>query len=246
MAINDLRAFAAQNALETTTIVPQEGYSKENGKRIVASTPYESRAIQRWGIWGGFDYFGNGRNLYQGSLGIDYRVAPHWIVGASMRLGYVNQHAGISLYQGGVYTAFYAGHFWGVAGTLLGPNEYTLYAGAGYDCHVGDFVIGPVANFQWDDSTFENGFGRGNVEQVRVGARVAYTRYRLAPWIQIMYQRQFSASNNNDPRRENAIWAGVGLSYQINDSWSIYGGYSIETSGAYELNQGEIGIRTQF
>jgi hypothetical protein len=246
MAINNLRDFAMQEAPETTTVVPGEGGYSKDGKQIITPNPTEVHSLDRWGMWGGFDYFGDGHNLYQGSFGIDYRVAPHWIVGADMRLGYVNGHSGLSVAQGGLYTAFYQNHWWGVAGTLLGPNEYTLYGGAGYDFRAGDFIFGPVVVGQFDDVTVDEGFGRGNVEQVRVGGRVAYIRGRVQPWCQLMFQRQFSTSDNNDPIRQNGVWAGAGANFIVSPKWTIYAGWDIEANGDFQINQGTIGARYQF
>lgn len=248
LRIEELRDFAESQAGETTTIVPS-GYSKEGlskeGKAI-PPTPLsvEQRTMQRWGIWGGFDYFGNGRNLYQGSFGFDYRVLPHWIVGADMRLGYVNANAGLSVAQGGLYTAFYEKGFWGVLGGLAGPNLYTIYIGTGYDFRFGSLVIGPVGNFQWDDATFNQGLGRGQVEQARVGGRIGYTAYRIQPWAQVMWQYQ--TGSNNDPLRRSAAWAGVGVNVLLSQSLTLWAGYAFEGNGSYQLNQGDIGLRYQF
>lgn len=253
MAINELRDFAMANGAESTVIAPEnQSYTKEHtafskdGKDI-APRSVEQRIIQRWGIWSSFDYFGNGKNLYQGSAGIDYRIAPHWLIGASGRVGYLSGHAGVSLYQGGLYTAFYSNGLWGVAGGLAGPSQYTVYAGLGYDFRFGNFVAGPVVNGQWDDVTSSQyGFGRGNVEQVRVGGRIGYVAGRLQPWAQVMYQRQESSNNNNDPLRENALWAGAGVNFILSERWMLWAGYAFEGNENYQLNQGTLGVRCQF
>lgn len=237
--INQLRDFALANA-PVQTSVTETSYSKD-GKTI--SVPSEVRTLERWGLWSSFDSYSDGQNLYQASTGIDYRILRHWLIGASARFGVLNRGQGLALAQGGVYTAVYEKGWWGVAGTLLGANQYTLYSGGGYDWHLGNWLLGPVINWQWDDDTKNTGFGLGHVEQVRAGGRLALVCGRFSPELQVMWQGQYG---EQDPLRDNAIWAGAGLWYALSDSWALFGGYSFEGNSNYQINQGTLSVRWQF
>lgn len=239
LAIVNLEEAARSDA--SYLLSQTEGLWKD-GKQI--TMPELIRAIRRWGVWAGFNAYSDGRNLYYADLGIDYRIRPHWLIGADARLGSVDRgNSGISLAQGGVYTAFYERGWYGAAGTLLGPNQYTLYTGAGYDFHAGNWLFGPAVNLQWDDATVDNGFGRGQLFQTRAGGRVAYIGWPVSPWGQLMYQ---NATIDPFPHRENAVWFGTGLALPLPDGLSLYGGYSFEGNGNYQINQANLGLRLQF
>jgi hypothetical protein len=250
MQINALRDFAFASPSQQTTAVSDPGtmigYSKD-GKTVVDGKAgkfiVDQPGFQRWGVWAAADYYGDGRNVGTGNLGIDYRITEHWLVGINGRMGWIDRHAGIGIAQGGAYTAFYASSgFWVVVGGLAGPHQYTVYTGSGQDWRIGNFLIGPVANYQWDDATVDTGLGEGQLSQFRAGGRVALLG-RLSPWIQIMYQRQIGDLVDD---HGNAIWAGFGLQYQINDRWSVWSGYAFEGNTSYQLNQVTLGVRTGF
>jgi hypothetical protein len=252
--MNQLRDFAMMDAPEITQIsyYDYQTEGKGEGKDDVGKTvqhPIENHITQRWGVWASLSYYGSdflGRGLpgyYQGVFGIDYRVAPHWLVGLSSRIGYIDGRSGLAATQGGVYTAFVEKGFYGVAGGLFGPNQYTLFSEAGYDWHFGNLLVGPVANIQWDDETVNNGFGVGEVVQPRIGGRIAYNAGLIQPTLQVMWQGQF---NDNVPQRANSIWIGAGLNVILTRNVILFMGYSFEGNSYYQINQANLGARVQF
>lgn len=242
--MNNLRDFAMQDGAETTTLVPQDGYSKEgyskDGKPVVVNNPaLEQRIVQRWGVWANASGYFNGRNIAEGTIGMDYRIQPHWLVGAFGSYWYNNR----GFAQGGVYTALYENHFWGVLGGRFGANDYTGFGSAGYDFVFRDWLIGPVLSLQYDNAPVDMGFGKGNLFQTRVGGRVAYSHGRFRPEVQVMYENQ---ALDSDPDRGSSIWAGVGASYLLSNNWNLFGGYSFEGNSGFQINEVNLGLRYQF
>jgi hypothetical protein len=232
--MGQLRDFAMME--EADTVYSGPGYSK-NGKEIYG--PQEVHVPQKWGVWLSGTGYMNSRNIAQVSFGIDYRLAPHWLVGALAT--YWQDRGGFA--QGGGYTAFYEKGFYGVGGFLLGVNSYTLFASTGYDFRVGRFGFGPIESIQWDDQTVNSSFGRGQLFQNRLGARAFYLFNRFSPEVQVQWQNQ---TQDADPLRRNAVYAEAGLSYLINVRTSIYGAYSIEANSNYQINQVDLGLRIGF
>jgi hypothetical protein len=236
--MNSLIEAVRENPFSEQTI--EQGYSKD--KKVIAEQQITS--INRWGMWVAFDSYSDGRNLYEADFGVDYRITPHWLIGADARLGVLNRGSeGLALAQGGLYTAFYEKGWYAVAGGLFGPNEGTAYTEVGYDFHAGPLIFGPVANVQYDDDTVNNGFGRGQLFESRFGGRFEYIGWPVYPFVQVMYQNQ---TIDEEPQRRNAVWAGAGLAWPISPTLSIYGGYSFEGNSNYQINQGILGIRFQF
>jgi hypothetical protein len=233
LLMDNLRDFAFDDGPSTETSI--EGLTKD-GKVIVE--PGRAVRPQRFALWASANGYFNSANTAQGTLGLDYRVAPHLLLGAYVTSLYTHR----ATYQGGVYAALYEQHFWLVAGGAAGQG-YTGFASAGYDLvHVGNWLFGPAVALQYDNSSIDYGLGKGQVLQGRAGVRLAY-QGRLSPSLQIMYQRQ---ALDNDPTRDDAIWIGLGLRYQVNSNWSLFADYSLEANGNYQASEATLGVRFGF
>jgi hypothetical protein len=231
----ELRSFAMADAFTTTTSV--ESLTKD-GKTV--EMPTEIRSLQRWGIWASGGGSFNGASIGSGAIGIDYRVMPHWLVGA---LAQVNGDQHNTWAQGGVYTAFFERGWYATAGGLFGPDSYTVLGSVGYAFHPDDWLTGPVYSIQWDRVPSNLGFGRGDLLQNRFGWWAARPIGRFVPQVQAMYQL---ATQDEFSGEQNAAWIGAGVSYQISDHWSLFGFYDFEGNGTYQVNQFDLGLRTQF
>lgn len=233
--MNELRDFAEQDTTTTETV--DAGYSKD-GKQIVMNTATVTD-IRRWGLWFDATGYSNSRNVGEGSLGIDYRIAPHLILGAYASFWHNQRGFG----SGGAYAAFYERGWYAVLGGQFSENWYTGYFSAGYDFKFGNWLIGPVVSGQFDAVPVELGFGRGNLWQSRAGGRVAYRAGRLIPEVQVMYENQVL---NPGIGRQNAIWFSAGVSYQISDRWNLFGYYSLDANESFQENQVDAGVRVSF
>ncbi len=235
--MNQLRDFAGSDGARSTTTTTAS-YSKD-GKTIVESE--ETNILGRWGVWASADGFlGGGHNTGGDTIGFDYRVRAHWLIGAYGSYWYNTR----SSFGGGIYTAFYARRWWGVLGGQFATNDYTGFASSGYDFQAGPWLFGPVLSIQFDSVPVDTGFGQGNLFQTRAGGRLAYTGWhRFRPEIQVMYENQ---AINNDPNRSSNIWVSIGGQYQLSERMSLFGFYSFDGNTRYEISQVNLGIRCQF
>lgn len=234
--MNQWRNFAGQDGASTTEIVPGSGYTKD-GKEVVP--PQEKSSLQRWGIWSSASGYFDGRNIAAGSVGTDYRIKPHWLLGGYATYWY-NRHG---LFQAGVYTAWVEKHWWTVLGSQYGWNDFTGYASTGYDFALGNFLIGPMVAIQFDSASVDQGFGKGNLLQERAGIHATLAAGRFVPEVDILWQGQ---SIDVPSGRSSSIWASAGTTYFLNDKWSVFGYCAFQGNSNWQEIEPTVGFRMQF
>jgi autotransporter-associated beta strand protein len=167
--------------------VTEDGESAAGG---ALEPVFRSGCDNRWGVWvigfGDFvtvdgDASGRGYNFITGgvTLGLDYRVTDHLVIGAMgdyshtwtalQPAGHLDADTGeggfyATWYDHGIYlnTGIFAGHNTNetsranIGGMSTGSTEgaqWSSFLGAGYDFHAGDLTIGPVASLQYTSLT---------------------------------------------------------------------------------------------
>ena len=237
----------------------KDGYSKD-GKQIVAQ-PAPTLQQKRWDVWavgtglfGHYDNFDSERySAGQFTIGLDYRVRPHWLVGVLADYTYTtgtlngqNFHA--NTFRGGLYTSFWYGGWYGTLAGLIGTTAYnsvgttngvdwTGYAGTGYAWRLGQFEVGPWASVEYDNA---QGFAPLNELATRVGGRVAYHAGKWTPYVQVAWQHNFWDTWTGIDR--NAAWGSAGVAYRVTDALWVFGDYGGQVGGNYWVQQFDIGV----
>ena len=217
------------------------GLSKE-GKALAGKAPPPEPEIYlpKWGLWADGGGYADGRAVGTGSLGIDYRIAPNWLVGVYGQVYGARRFSG----QGGLYTTFWRNGFYGALSGGAGPNLYTVTGQVGYAFPFCGTLTGPVYAFQYDNiRSTDFGFGLGALFQNRVGWWLAYPWGRIMPQVQAMWQY---SSVDEDPVRRNAAWLGAGVAFGLTDTWSAYSWYDFEGNSNYQISQWSLGLRYSF
>jgi len=236
----------------------KEGYTKDGKQAVVPSAPVVQR--KRWDVWvvgtglfGHYDNFNdNHYSAGQFTIGLDYRVTPHWLVGVLGDYTYTSgswsgQHFSANTFRGGLYTSFWKGGWYGTLAGLAGGTAYdahgttngfdgTAYAGTGYAWRFGSLEAGPWASIEYD---YADGFVPLRELFTRVGGRVAWHAGKWTPYVQVGWQHEYLDTWTGIDR--NAAWGSVGVAYRINDSFVVFTNYSGEVGGDYWVQQIDIG-----
>ena len=186
-----------------------EGKGVADGKQVEtnAPSPVQPSPENRWGVWvTGYGDFVNvdddgtskGYDFTTGgvSLGIDYRLTEHFVVG--LMGGYSHSWTDLTpngsidadtgwggLYSGyfdhGFYAngAVYGGHYTfqseragllGMAEGSSGGGELSTYVASGYDFHLGHLRIGPTAALQYTVASLDGFTERGSAAPLKVSS----------------------------------------------------------------------------
>jgi uncharacterized protein with beta-barrel porin domain len=246
---------------------PTYGYSKD-GKQVETKQPVAPAPElkeKRWDVWAvGTGLFGHYDNFHdnhysagQFTVGLDYRVTPHWLVGVVSDYTYTagswnGRNFTAYTFRGGLYTSFWKGGWYVTLAGLVGTTDYdaqgstngfdaTAYAGTGYAWRFGSFEVGPWASIEYD---YADGFIPLRELYTRVGGRAAWHAGRWAPYVQVGWQHEYLDTWTGIDR--NAAWGSAGVSYRINDSWSVFTDYSAEVGGDYWVQQIDLGAGFSF
>jgi uncharacterized protein with beta-barrel porin domain len=240
---------------------PTYGYSKE-GKPVVEKEPI-SPAVQlkRWDVWavgtGLFGHYDDFNNLHyaagQFTVGLDYRVMPHWLVGILGDYTYASgsfagRNFNANTFRGGVYTSVWHGGWYGTLAALIGTTDYhtngttdgmdyTGYAGTGYAWRFGSLEIGPWVGLEYD---YADGFIPLRELASRVGGRAAWHAGKWTPYVQIGWQHEYLDTFTGIDR--NAAWGSVGVAYRVNDALRVFTDYWGEVGGDYWVQQIDVGM----
>jgi uncharacterized protein with beta-barrel porin domain len=244
--------------------ISKEGYDKggysKDGKQSVAQSapPVETK---RWDVWavgtGLFGHYDGGFNnerysAGQFTIGLDYRVGSHWLVGVVADYTYTSgtwngQDFKANTFRGGLYTSFWYGGWYGTVAGLIGATAYnaagttngfdwTAYAGTGYVWRFGQLEVGPWASIEYNNA---QGFAPLNEVATRAGGRVAYHAGRWTPYLQLAWQHNFWNSWTGMDR--NALWGSVGTAYRVNDAFWVFADYGGQVGGDYWAQQVDLG-----
>jgi outer membrane autotransporter protein len=178
-----------------------------SGKQTAGPSPLQPGPENRWGLWiTGYGDFVNveddgaakGYDFTTGgmSLGIDYRLTPHFVIG--IMGGY--SHSWTELVPsgsidvdegcGGIYSGYfncgfyvngavYGGHYTfqseraallGMANGSSGGGELSTYIMSGYDFHLGRLRIGPLIALQYTVASLDGFTERGSVAPLKVSS----------------------------------------------------------------------------
>jgi uncharacterized protein with beta-barrel porin domain len=237
----------------------KEGYSKD-GKQEVAPSSAPAALVKRWDVWavgtglfGHYDPHDQHYGAGQFTIGIDYRVTPHWLVGALTSYTYTSgtfngQNFNANTFRGGLYTSYWNKGWYVTAAGLVGGTAYhagdsadgvdwTAYAGAGYAWRFGWWEIGPWASIEYDNA---QGFTPLNELATRVGGRAAFRLGAWTPYVQVAWQHNFWDDWTGISR--NAAWGSAGVSYRINNSWWVFTDYAGQVGGNYWTQQVDLGV----
>jgi uncharacterized protein with beta-barrel porin domain len=255
---------SAEDGTEEVSPGPTYGYSKD-GKQVVAKEPVAAPVpvLQKhWDVWavatGLFGHYYNDNfpsahyAAAQFTLGLDYRVKPHWIVGVVTDYTYASgkwdgQDFTANTFRGGLYTSFWKGGWYGTLAGLVGGTIYdtngttngfdaTAYVGTGYAWRLGAFEVGPWASLEYD---YADGFIPLRELASRVGGRVAYRAGRWTPYAQLAWQHEYLDTWTGIDR--NGAWGSVGVSYRVNDSWHVFTDYAGQIGADYWVQQIDLG-----
>jgi uncharacterized protein with beta-barrel porin domain len=237
----------------------KEGYSKDGKQTVAQSEP--PLQTKRWDVWavgtglfGHYDSSFNNQRYSAGqfTIGLDYRVTPHWLVGIIGDYTYASgtwngQDFNANTFRGGLYTSFWYGGWYGTVAGLVGTTAYntagttngvdwTAYAGTGYAWRFGQFEIGPWASIEYNNA---QGFAPLNEVATRLGGRVAYRAGRWTPYLQLAWQHNFWDTWTGIDR--NALWGSVGTAYRVTDSFWVFADYGGQVGGNYWVQQVDLG-----
>jgi uncharacterized protein with beta-barrel porin domain len=188
----------------------------------------------------------------QFTLGLDYRVKPHWIVGVltdyTIASGkWDGQDFTANTFRGGLYTSFWKGGWYVTLAGLAGGTIYdtngttsgfdaTGYVGTGYAWRFGAFEVGPWASLEYD---YADAFIPLRELFSRVGGRVVYRAGRWTPYAQLAWQHEYLDDWTGIDR--NGAWGSVGVAYRVNDSWHVFTDYAGQIGPDYWEQQVDIG-----
>jgi T5SS/PEP-CTERM-associated repeat protein len=184
-----------------------EGKGVTGGKQAASPSALQQSPENRWGVWvTGYGDFVNveddgsaqGYNFTTGgvSLGIDYRITQHFVMG--LMGGYSHSWTNLTPSGstdvdsgwGGVYSGYfsngfyangavYGGHYTfesarpGLLGMANGSSdggELSTYLAGGYDFHLGHLSIGPLAGLQYALAGLGGFTERGSVAPLKVSS----------------------------------------------------------------------------
>jgi outer membrane autotransporter protein len=194
-----------------------------------------------WGDWVSVDNDGpaRGYNFTTGGfiIGVDYRLTDHFAIGLMGSYAYTQtnlQPSGdvdVNTGGGGLYLTYFANGFYinaatygahnsyntsrqglrGMANGSTSSGEFSTWTESGYDIHVGDFAVGPMAAFQYTLLHVDAFDEQGSLLPLQIhsdqqtslrtdlGARASYTlhlgKVSIIPTLMVAWEHQYEYSD---------------------------------------------------